>query len=188
MSWSPDYVVLCVLLVSPKCLGGKCLGGRFLNRVNSSALTSTWMVRYAISSNKVFHNLICYEFTYGCVLTMLLTLSLTLTKLLGFYWESWTMMGNKPQHYVVVEALDSFKKGPTPTSIPNIWKVVDNFYMLWMCLWMWPYHVTASLIGQASQMVLLQIPGNPGHQTTALCSGWGSGLIHYDTHFSVKHM
>ena len=44
--------MLCVLLVSPKCLGGKCLGGKFLHRVNASALTSTWMVRYAISSTK----------------------------------------------------------------------------------------------------------------------------------------
>ena len=96
------------------------------------------------------------------------------------------MLGNKSQHYAVVEALDSFKKAHI--SISNIFKVFDNLYMLWMCQRMWPYHVTVSLIGQTSQMVLLQIPGNPGHQTTALCSGWGSGLIHYDTHFSVKHM
>jgi len=44
--------VLCVLLVSSKCLGGKCLGSKFLHRVNASAPASTWMVRYAISSNK----------------------------------------------------------------------------------------------------------------------------------------
>ena len=50
MSWSPDYVVLCVLLISPKCLGGKCLGSKFLHRVNASAPASTWMVRYVISS------------------------------------------------------------------------------------------------------------------------------------------
>ncbi len=42
--------MLCVLLVSPKCLGGNCLGGKFLHRVNASAPASTWMVRYAISS------------------------------------------------------------------------------------------------------------------------------------------
>jgi len=81
------------------------------------------------------------------------------------------MLGNKPQHYAVVEAPDSFKKAPVSTS--NICKVVDNLYMLWMCQWMWPYHVTASLIVQAaqSQMVLMQIPGNPRQKTSALCSG-----------------
>jgi len=86
---------------------------------------------------------------------------------LRFYWESWKMLGNKLQHYAVVEALDSFKKAPIWISI--IFKVVDNLYMLWMCLWMRPYHVTASLIGQAFRM-LLPIPGNPGQQTTVLCS------------------
>ena len=39
-------MLCCVFwLVLPKCLGGK-----FLRRVNVSALASTWMVRYAISS------------------------------------------------------------------------------------------------------------------------------------------
>jgi hypothetical protein len=69
------------------------------------------------------------------------------------------MLGNKPQHSAVVEALDSFKK--VLTSISNICKIVDNLSMLWMCQWMRPYHVTASLYGQASQMMLLQILG-PG--------------------------
>ena len=40
-------MLCCVFwLVSPKCLSGK-----FLRCVNVSALVSTWMVRYAISSN-----------------------------------------------------------------------------------------------------------------------------------------
>jgi len=78
------------------------------------------------------------------------------------------MLGNKPQHYAVVESLDSFKKALT--SISNICKVVDNVSMLWMCQWMRPYHVTASLIVQASQMMLLQILGYPEQQTTVLCS------------------
>jgi hypothetical protein len=34
------------------------------------------------------------------------------------------MLGNKPQHYAVVEALDSFKKAHI--SISNIFKVFDN--------------------------------------------------------------
>jgi hypothetical protein len=38
------------------------------------------------------------------------------------------MLGNKPQQYEVVEALDSFKKAHI--SISNIFKVFDNLYML----------------------------------------------------------
>ena len=99
---------------------------------------------------------ICCECANRCNLTMLLSLSLA--KPFGCYCQPRVTLGNKPQHYAVVEELDSFKKAPT--SIPNICKVVVNLYMLWMCLWMWPYHVTASIIGQASQMVLLlQNPG-----------------------------
>jgi hypothetical protein len=38
------------------------------------------------------------------------------------------MLGNKPQQYEVVEALDSFNKAHI--SISNIFKVFDNLYML----------------------------------------------------------
>ncbi len=57
--------MLCVLLVSPKCLGGKCLGGKFLHRVNASALASTWMVRYAISSKGQEKNSRLYIIGFG---------------------------------------------------------------------------------------------------------------------------
>jgi len=77
------------------------------------------------------------------------------------------MLSNKPQHYAVVETLVSLQKAPI--SIPNICKAVHNLFMPWMCQWMQPYHITASLVGQVSQM-LLQIPGNPKQQTTALCT------------------
>ena len=40
---------------------------------------------------------------------------------------------NKPQHYAVIEALDSFIM--TPTSVSNICKVLDNLLMLWMHIW-----------------------------------------------------
>ncbi len=46
MSWSPDYVMLCVLAHLAKILGGK-----FIRHVIASTPASTWMVRYAISSN-----------------------------------------------------------------------------------------------------------------------------------------
>ena len=53
-------MLCCVFwLVSPKCLGGKCLGGKFLHRVNASALASTRMVRYAISSTPFWWHVRC---------------------------------------------------------------------------------------------------------------------------------
>ncbi len=53
-------MLCCVFwLVSPKCLGGKCLGGKFLCHVNVSALASTWMVRYAISSTPFWLHVRC---------------------------------------------------------------------------------------------------------------------------------
>ena len=60
--------------------------------------------------------------------------------------------------------------------------------MLWMCLWMCPHHDTASLIDQAFGILLLRILGGARQQTTALFGGWGSSLIHNDTHFNVKHV
>ena len=57
-------------------------------------------------------------------------LPLSLAKPLGRYLESRVTLGNKPQCYAVVEALNSFIM--TPTSVSNICKVVDNHLMLWM--------------------------------------------------------
>ena len=53
------------------------------------------------------------------------------------------VLGNKPQHYLVVEALHSFIM--TPTSMSNMYKVINNLHMLWMFL---PDQDTASLIYQ----------------------------------------
>jgi hypothetical protein len=36
-----------------------------------------------------------------------------------------------------------------PTSLSSSYMVFQNLHMLWMCIWMSPYHVTASLVGQA---------------------------------------
>ena len=52
---------------------------------------------------------------------------------------------------MLVEAI-----GPTkmaPTSLSNKYKVLHNQHMLWMCIWMSSYHVTASLIGKALEDV-----------------------------------
>ena len=47
-----------------------------------------------------------------------------------------------------------------------------HIHMLWMCLWLCPYHDTDSLIDQAQAFgSLLRIPGSARQQTTVLCSG-----------------
>jgi hypothetical protein len=37
----------------------------------------------------------------------------------------------------------------TPTSMFNIYEVFQNIHVLWMCIWMNPYRVTASLTKKA---------------------------------------
>ena len=36
-----------------------------------------------------------------------------------------------------------------PTSMPDTYKVFHTLHMLWMCIWVNPYHVTAPLVGHA---------------------------------------
>jgi hypothetical protein len=47
----------------------------------------------------------------------------------------------------VVETIDPFKW--SPTSMPDTYKVFHTLHMLWMCIWVNPYHVTAPLVGHA---------------------------------------
>ena len=49
----------------------------------------------------------------------------------------------EPQHSVVIEAMDPFKLAPT--SMSNTCKLCHHLHMLWMCMWICPYNVTASL-------------------------------------------
>ena len=132
---------------------------------------------------KVFHNLHMLWMYIG-MCSYHVTTSLINQAHIGFYWESWTMLGNKPQHYAVVEALDSFKKAHI--SISNIFKVFDNLCAVKVSIDA-TLPCSVSLIGQAFWM-LLQTPGNPGQQTTALCGGWGTGLIQKSPHINSKHM
>ena len=47
----------------------------------------------------------------------------------------------------MIDAVDSIKIDPT--SMSNTYKVFDNLHMLWMCIWMCPYKITAALVDQA---------------------------------------
>ena len=80
----------------------------------------------------------------------------------------------------MVEALDPFFMAITSSLF--ISKVFHNLHMLWMYIWMHPYHVTTSLINQALRILLRILDKNAGEQTTALCCGWVSGLNKKNTY------
>ena len=51
---------------------------------------------------------------------------------------------NKTQCSAILEAVDPFKMAQT--SMSYTYKVIRNLHMLWMCIWMSPYHTTIALI------------------------------------------
>ena len=51
------------------------------------------------------------------------------------------LMG-KPQRIVVVDAIDPLKMAHALMS--NTYNVFDNLHMMWMCIWMSPYHFKAA--------------------------------------------
>jgi hypothetical protein len=46
----------------------------------------------------------------------------------------------------VIEAVDPIQIAPI--SMSSIYKVFDNLHLLWMCIWMCPYHIIAALVDQ----------------------------------------
>ena len=51
---------------------------------------------------------------------------------------------NKTQCSAILEAVDPFKMAQT--SMSYTYKVIRNLHMLWMCIWISPYHTTIALI------------------------------------------
>jgi hypothetical protein len=83
---------------------------------------------------------ICCGCAYGCVPTTLWFL--ILTKLLEFCQKSGLLPRDKWWWNAVIEAAH-----PTHihlTSMLYIYKVFDNLYMLWMCIWTCSHHVMVS--------------------------------------------
>jgi hypothetical protein len=81
--------------------------------------------------------IICCGCAYGCVHTTLRPLMST--ELVEFCHKSGQVSADIWWWNEVIEAVD-----PTHihlTSILYIYKVFDNLYMLWMCIWMCPHHV-----------------------------------------------
>ena len=83
---------------------------------------------------------ICCGCAYGCVPT---TLRPPMpTKPWEFRHKSRQVSSNKWQWKVVIEAVHP--STTHLTSLLYIYMVVDNLYMLWMCIWMCPHHVMAA--------------------------------------------
>jgi hypothetical protein len=66
----------------------------------------------------------------------------------------------------VIEALDPIKIDPT--SMSNTYKVFDNLHMLWMCIKICPYIITATLVDQAFGSHI-EFWVTPGHQMMVKC-------------------
>ena len=62
--------------------------------------------------------------------------------------NSGCLLRSKPQSEFqhVLEAIDPFKMAPT--SMSSTYMVSYNLHVLWMCMWMSPYHATVILISQ----------------------------------------
>ena len=54
----------------------------------------------------------------------------------------------------MVEAMDPSKM-LAPTSMPKTKKVFRNFHLIWMCIWISPYHIAAGLAKQGSSYLEL---------------------------------
>ena len=77
--------------------------------------------------------------------------------------------------------------GMIPTSTPNIYKVIDKHYMLWMGIWSLHHAVTTTLVGpDLESQVKLWI--SAGCQMIPSCSGWGSHPAWNDSHINSKHI
>ena len=88
---------------------------------------------------------ICCGCAYGCVPTTLWLLMPT--KLLEFCQKSGLLPGNKWWWNVVLDA--AHPAHIHLTSMLYIYKVFDNLYMLWMCIWMCPHHTMVAHADQA---------------------------------------
>ena len=68
--------------------------------------------------------------------------------------------------------------------MPDTCKVFDNLHMLWMCIWMCPYNITATLIDQALGSHL-EIWVTSGQQMMVKCSDWGCRPNRDSSHINV---
>lgn len=75
------------------------------------------------------------------------TASLIGQQAFGKYLKFWVHPRGNQEDSVIVEA--KHPSNMAPTSVLSTYEVFHSFHMLWMCIWMTPFHVTASLTKQA---------------------------------------
>ncbi len=123
-------------------------------KLQQSAVTS-W--GYTHSSGIPYHyQTLLWCFTTfiwcGCVYVSVLTVLLLLSsaKLLESFLEIWSM--GKPEHSVMVEAIDPFNW--TPTSMWSTCKVLDNHHMM---VWMYRFLSINELVEVGSHIIIKHI-------------------------------
>ncbi len=104
-----------------------------------------WLPHQCQTCKRWFSTIICCGCAYEWVLT---TLQLLSSATSFGYLELWIpLRGQDTVLWCVGEAIDPFKMPPTPMS--NIWKLFQKVKLLWMCIWMSPYHAIPALVDQA---------------------------------------
>ena len=78
-------------------------------------------------------------------------------------WDDWGYRSNNPYSSYI--------------NVIYIYKVFDNLYMLWMCIWMCPHHLTAAHADQACG-ILLQIWASLSWYVMVKWGDWGCWHIY----------
>jgi len=119
---------------------------------------------------RCFTTFICFGYAYVSVLTTLLLV--LFFKLLESSKNSGHLPGVNPKFTAVIEAMDPFKWAPTWMS--NTYNLFRNLHIhiMWKCICICPYHVTAALVGQDFG-IFPRILITPQGQTTVHCGDWG---------------
>jgi hypothetical protein len=152
-----------------------------------------WWLRLSIHPPLISHHcyiyirclttFICCGCAYGCIITTLWPFMPT--KLVEFCHKSGQVSDDMWPWKVVIEAVD-----PSTTHLTSllcIYKVFDNLYLLWMCIWMCPHHITAAHVDQ----ILWNFATNLG-KSQMICDGkkgdWGCRPNHHSSHITVMYI
>ena len=73
------------------------------------------------------------------------------------------------------------------TSMLYIYKVFNNLYMLWMCIWMSPHHVMVAHADLAFG-ILREIWATPRQYVMVKCSDWGCTPNPYSSHINAIYI
>ena len=100
----------------------------------------------------------------------------------GVCWNSGSQQGIKWSPCALVEAPKTHTT--TPTSNPNIYKVIDNLHMHWMGIGIRHQAVTTSRFEKSAEILLVHSKA----KMKLLCTGWGSKNTWHSSHIQSKHI